>query len=97
MHSLEICHRDIKLDNLIYEPEVQTVKIIDFGFAVTGKERLRVTYGTPAFMAPEITMKKEYKGETVDLWATGIVMYAMLTGCLPFKATEDKGLFRKIQ
>jgi serine/threonine protein kinase len=62
MHSLEICHRDIKLDNLIYEPGAQTVKIIDFGFAVTGKERLRVPYGTPAFMAPEITMKKEYKG-----------------------------------
>lgn len=80
MHALSICHRDIKLDNLIYDPDTQTVKIIDFGFAVTSSERLRVPCGTPAYMAPELTLRLEYKGDKTDMWAAGVVMYALLTG-----------------
>ena len=96
MHNLSIFHRDIKLDNLIYEPDSQVVKIVDFGFAATGKELLRTPQGTPAFMAPELTLKKEYFGEKVDIWAAGIVMYALLTGSLPFVSSKESSLFRKI-
>lgn len=74
------------MDNLIYEPVSQTVKIIDFGFAVISNDRLKVPCGTPAYMAPELTLRKEYSGAAVDLWSAGVVMYTMLTGKLPFAA-----------
>jgi len=47
-------------------------------------------------MAPEITSKKEYNGAAADVWSSGIVMYVMLTGDLPFKSNDEKGLYRKI-
>lgn len=97
MHSKQICHRDIKLENLIYLQAQEIVKIIDFGFATSCKEKLKVFCGTPSFMAPEIVAKKEYNGAAADVWSAGVVMYTMLTGSLPFKSTDEKGLYRKIQ
>jgi serine/threonine protein kinase len=47
-------------------------------------------------MAPEIVMKKEYCGPPVDIWATGILLFAMLCGCFPFKAAKDRELYKKI-
>ena len=73
------------------------MKIIDFGFAISSKEKLRVFCGTPSYMAPEIAAKKEYNGSATDVWSAGVVMYAILTGFLPFKSTDEKGLYRKIQ
>ena len=48
-------------------------------------------------MPPEIAAKKEYSGLAADVWSAGVVMYTLLTGYLPFKSTDEKGLFRKIQ
>lgn len=63
MHSKNVCHRDVKLENLLID-EQMNVKFIDFGFAVCSPpERKLDTYcGTPNYMAPEIIMKKEYSG-----------------------------------
>ena len=47
-------------------------------------------------MAPEIVMKKEYLGNPTDIWATGILVFAMLCGMFPFKGSSDKDLYRKI-
>ena len=60
MHENGLCHRDIKLDNLmIYSPEQHIVelKIIDFGFACSSKDLIKVFYGTPAYMAPELVSR----------------------------------------
>ena len=97
MHARQICHRDIKLENLIFNEATETVKIIDFGFSTSCKEKLKVFCGTPSYMAPEIVSKKEYSGAAADVWSSGVVMYVMLTGDLPFKSNDEKGLYRKIQ
>lgn len=97
LHAKNIAHRDIKLDNIIYDPQTELVKIIDFGFATVSKDPLKVFCGTPSYMAPEIVAKQSYFGSAADLWAVGIVMFVLLTGNLPFKADDEKCLFRKIQ
>ena len=48
-------------------------------------------------MAPEIVSRAEYNGAASDMWACGVIMYSLLTGVLPFKCNDEKGLFRKIQ
>jgi MAP/microtubule affinity-regulating kinase len=47
-------------------------------------------------MAPEIVSKKEYSGPPADVWALGVLYYALLHGKFPFKGANDKELFRKI-
>lgn len=96
MHGKQICHRDIKLDNLIYSEQTKVLKIIDFGFACCCKEKLKTYCGTPSYMCPEIVQKREYRGDEADMWAVGVVMYTVLTGYLPFKGKDEKELERKI-
>jgi len=47
-------------------------------------------------MCPEIVLKREYVGAPTDIWATGILFYAMLCGQFPFRGASDKDLYRKI-
>jgi len=97
MHGKAVCHRDIKLDNIIFDEETLCVKIIDFGFALNSKEPLKVFCGTPSYMSPEIVGKRDYSGQAADIWAVGVVLYVLLTGMLPFRADDEKILFKKIQ
>lgn len=63
MHSKNICHRDIKLENILID-EDNNLKIIDFGFAVISpiERKIDSFCGTPSYMAPEIIMKKDHIG-----------------------------------
>jgi MAP/microtubule affinity-regulating kinase len=92
-----ICHRDIKPENIMFDPETGQVKIIDFGFACSSKEKLRVFCGTPSYMSPEIVSNRDYWGNAADVWACGVILFLLLTGTLPFKSGSEKELFRKIQ
>lgn len=96
LHGRNVTHRDVKLENIIIHNG--QIKLIDFGFCccTTPDTRLKIFCGTPSYMAPEIVMKKEYVGNPTDIWATGILVYAMLCGCFPFKGSSDKDLYRKI-
>ena len=96
MHAKNISHRDMKPENIIYNPLTGDVKIIDFGFACISREKLRVFCGTPSYMSPEIVSKREYNGPSADIWACGIILFVLLTGTVPFKAQTEKDLFRKI-
>lgn len=46
--------------------------------------------GTPSYMPPEILKKKEYEGPAADMWSLGVVLYAMLHGCYPFKGQKPE-------
>jgi len=63
LHSKNIYHRDIKLENIIVE-ENNNVKIIDFGFSIMtdSAKLLNFFCGTPSYMPPEIVQKKDYVG-----------------------------------
>lgn len=85
-HSRNVTHRDIKLENVIIT-EDGLVKIIDFGFStcIPIEKKVRMFCGTPSYMAPEIVKKVEYRGPPVDIWATGVLFYVLLSGKFPFR------------
>lgn len=85
LHEIQVCHRDIKLENIIID-ERSNLKLIDFGFSVCTppESKLKVFCGTPSYMAPEIVLKKEYSGFATDVWAMGVVLHLLLTGSYPF-------------
>jgi serine/threonine protein kinase len=98
MHSLGIIHRDIKLENVLFD-SARDMKLVDFGFSVACRDptkRLKVFCGTPSYMAPEIVQRKEYLGRPVDIWSLGVLLYACLCGCFPFVAKTYPELYKRI-
>lgn len=91
-HENSVIHRDLKPENLLLD-ERKNIKLIDLGFANNYKQsQLLDTYcGSPNYAAPEMISGKRYNGPEVDVWSLGIILYALVCGCLPF---EDKNLRR---
>lgn len=95
LHARHVAHRDIKLENIIINSR-ENIKLIDFGFCCASPPdtRLRVFCGTPSYMSPEIVQRRDYAGPPTDVWATGILFYAMLCGRFPFKGKDTKDLYK---
>lgn len=112
IHNMSVTHRDIKLENILFvgkaDGEVggltsyngyhHDIKLIDFGFSTVCQpgKKLKVFCGTPSYMAPEIVKRTEYEGKPVDMWSMGILLYALLCGCFPFRAKTYPDLYRRI-
>ena len=97
IHKKRILHRDIKLDNILLDGNGR-VKIADFGVSkyVKPNDVMHEQSGTPAYIAPEILREKGYVGFKADIWSAGVVLYAMLFGTVPFKASNMKELHKMI-
>lgn len=57
---------------------------------------MKIFCGTPSYMAPEVVQRKEYRGESADIWALGVLLFVSLTGLFPFKGATDQELYNKI-
>lgn len=99
MHKKGVVHRDIKPENLLLD-ENDDLKISDFGmatlFRLRGRERmLDKRCGTLPYVAPEV-LTKNYRAEPIDIWSSGIVFVAMLSGELPWdEPTNQCGEYLK--
>ena len=96
IHSLGIVHRDLKPENLLLTKE-HLLKIIDFGLSnYFENDLLSTPCGSPCYASPEMIAGKKYNGFKIDIWSSGIILYAMLCGFLPFEDKDNDILFEKI-
>ncbi|KAL3614176.1 Serine/threonine-protein kinase srk2e [Castilleja foliolosa] len=97
-HSMQICHRDLKLENTLLDGSpAPRLKICDFGYSKSSvlHSQPKSTVGTPAYIAPEVLLKKEYDGKIADVWSCGVTLYVMLVGAYPFEDPGEPKNFRK--
>lgn len=96
-HCRSVLHRDIKLDNILMD-EDGGVKICDFGVSrlVAKGQVIQEQCGTPAYLAPEIIADEGYENFYVDIWSLGVLLYAVLQGTVPFKASNLSDLHKLI-
>ncbi|KAH9664512.1 serine/threonine-protein kinase SAPK2 [Citrus sinensis] len=97
-HSMQICHRDLKLENTLLDgSKAPRLKICDFGYSKSSvlHSQPKSTVGTPAYIAPEVLSRKEYDGKIADVWSCGVTLYVMLVGAYPFEDPEDPRNFKK--
>ena len=94
-HALGIVHRDLKPENLLLDNDYN-IKIADFGMAAlqTDARLLETSCGSPHYAAPEIVSGLPYRGFASDVWSCGVILFALLTGRLPFD--EDNGNVRDL-
>lgn len=93
MHSQGVIHRDVKLDNILIDTD-STIKLCDLGVSklIRPGEIMSEQCGTPAYIAPEIIQGENYSGFSADLWSSGVVLYSLLSGTMPFKANNMSDL-----
>eukprot|EP01133_Synstelium_polycarpum_P016840 gene16840-20024_t len=96
-HSKRAVHRDLKPENLLLDANRQ-IKIIDFGLSnvFTPGSYLKTFCGSPTYASPELILRKEYNGPSVDIWSMGVVLFVLVTGYLPFDGDNYVELFQKI-
>ncbi|KAG2547472.1 hypothetical protein PVAP13_9KG103200 [Panicum virgatum] len=93
-----VCHRDLKLENTLLDGSTAPrLKICDFGYSKSSvlHSQPKSTVGTPAYIAPEVLLKKEYDGKVADVWSCGVTLYVMLVGAYPFEDPDEPKNFRK--
>ena len=97
IHKLGVVHRDLKPENLLLDHN-NNIKLVDFGLSNLYKEgeKLKTACGSPCYAAPEMIRGERYHGLGADIWSSGVILYAMVCGYLPFEDQNTKKLYQKI-
>jgi serine/threonine protein kinase len=98
LHEMYLCNLNINSNNIIIDTK-NNIKICDFKFGhfYTNKEKSRTTLiGDHFSTCPELLSKKPYNPELADIWSSGVLLYQMVTGELPFHSQKELDLIRLI-
>ena len=98
-NEIKVIHRDLKMENILLDQN-NNVRITDFGLCcpiINDKKSSdeSMNGGSPAYVAPELILGQKYT-ESVDVWALGIILFAMVHTYLPYDDPNLNRLFRKI-
>lgn len=107
LHSKRAAHRDIKLENFVFETlpsdRRQVMKLIDFDLLVVRSasappvELCNDMCGTILYVSPEIASAREHVPEQSDMWACGVMLYVLLSYHMPFQGTTGRQILRAVR
>lgn len=97
IHSRHVIHRDLKSSNVFLKDQWCTCLLGDFGISTVldSTNFADSSVGTPAYMAPELVRNERYTS-AVDLWATGVIVYELMSLRLPFMGSSLAALVFQI-
>ena len=97
IHDSGVVHRDLKPENILLDEE-NRLKITDFGFSryIIGDPIVKTTCGSPCYASPACIEGKPYNGFKNDIWSLGVILFAMVTGQLPWTKKNEAELFQQI-
>lgn len=97
-HDHRIVHRDLKLENFLFENDTNDakLKLIDFGLSCYYEDHVKMhrPVGTPYYVAPEV-LEGSYTKDC-DMWSIGVITYMLLSGRPPFYGADDKETLQKV-
>lgn len=96
LHKHHVCHRDLKLENVMYDDDFEP-KLIDFGLSkpnVGAGVNMKCRVGTLVTMSPQV-LKGQYTNKA-DIYAVGVIAYILLSGKRPFDGKTKKEITQKI-
>ncbi|EIW78367.1 Pkinase-domain-containing protein, partial [Coniophora puteana RWD-64-598 SS2] len=99
-HTFKIIHRDLKPENILIQSiNPPLIKIADWGMAAFAppKWQLETSCGSPHYASPEIVNGLKYEGTATDIWSCGVILFALLTGRLPFDDKNVRVLLSKVK
>ncbi|KAG8764099.1 hypothetical protein FRC11_005509 [Ceratobasidium sp. 423] len=97
-HQFRIAHRDLKPENILMDKN-NNIKVADFGMAafVPRDSLLYTSCGSPHYASPEVVSGLAYNGSVSDVWSCGVILYALLSGRLPFDDEDIRALLGKVR
>ncbi|KAF0700242.1 Aste57867_9197 [Aphanomyces stellatus] len=94
-HNQHICHRDLKLENILLQSknDLNSVKIADFGLSDFYRPgaMAKTTCGSISYLPPEVFRGTSNAGPPLDVWSLGVILFAIVCGRLPFEGSDLKG------
>lgn len=92
LHSKNIAHRDLKLENILIDPQTEKLTVIDFGLCAINDAQLDKSQpqlrkewcGSDNYVAPEVVRKIAYDSYKADIFSAGVVLFCLLFGVFPF-------------